>query len=151
MAETTKDRSRYASYPAQVRAVRRHVTKVLRDWGVDDTTLHDVVAVADELASNAVRHAGTAQGREFGMTLRLLETLIRVEVRDADPNLPDLRSPEEDLDAEGGRGLMLVDGLAANWGSSPEVLGKTVWADIQLAPSEQAAPATTTLGTRGQS
>ncbi|WP_344443640.1 ATP-binding protein [Streptomyces kunmingensis] len=132
MAEAKTDRSRYLAHPAQIRKARHHAERVLSAWGVASGTAEAVVHVADELASNAVRHVRTAQGREFGVTLRLLETIVRVEVRDADPTLPILVAPGEDLDADGGRGLLIVERLSASWGSTPEVLGKTTWADIPL-------------------
>lgn len=33
-------------------------------------------------------------------------------------------------DAEGGRGLALVDALAAAWGTLPRPEGKTVWFEV---------------------
>ncbi|MFE4719423.1 ATP-binding protein [Streptomyces sp. NPDC056728] len=132
MAEVKTDSSRYPSHPVQVRSARHHAEQVLRDWGVGDSTTDAVVYVACELASNAVRHARTSQGREFRLTLRLLENIVRVEVRDPDPTLPADIAQEEDLEADGGRGLLIVDRLASSWGSAPEVLGKTMWADIPL-------------------
>jgi anti-sigma regulatory factor (Ser/Thr protein kinase) len=132
MAESKTDRSRYPSHPAQVRGARHHAEQVLHDWGVSNSTMDAAVYVAGELASNAVRHARTSQGREFGMTLRLLESFVRVEVRDPDPNLPAPVVPGEDLEADSGRGLLIVERLASSWGSAPEVLGKTIWADIPL-------------------
>ncbi|MFE4256413.1 ATP-binding protein [Streptomyces sp. NPDC056910] len=131
MAESKTDRSRYPSHPAQVRSARHHAEQVLREWGVGDSTTDAVVYVACELTSNAVRHARTTQGREFGMTLRLLESIVRVEVRDPDPTLP-APADGEDLEADSGRGLLIVDRLTSSWGSAPDVLGKTIWADIPL-------------------
>ncbi|MEU5060075.1 MULTISPECIES: ATP-binding protein [unclassified Streptomyces] len=139
MAESKMDRSRYPSHPAQVRSARHHAEQVLRDWGVGDSTTDAVLYVAGELASNAVRHARTLQGREFGMTLRLLESIVRVELRDPDPTLPTEVAPGEDLEADGGRGLLIVERLASSWGSAPEVLGKTIWADIPLGITEAGA------------
>ena len=40
--------------------------------------------------------------------------------------LPDAES------AEGGRGLILVDALAAAWGSTPAPDGKHVWATLRV-------------------
>lgn len=73
------------------------------------------------------------------MTLRLLESIVRVELRDPDPTLPTEVAPGEDLEADGGRGLLIVERLASSWGSAPEVLGKTIWADIPLGITEAGA------------
>ena len=53
-----------------------------------------------------------------------------VQVWDASDDLPERQ--EAELDAESGRGLMLVDTLADDWGSyTPEASsGKVVWAVV---------------------
>ncbi|MFI0242543.1 ATP-binding protein [Streptomyces sp. NPDC016845] len=132
MAEPRTDCSRYPSHPAQVRNARHHVERVLHLWGVDSALTENAVLIASELVSNAVRHAEAPQAREFGMTLRLLQSIIRIEVRDADEQRPVVSSPRGDQEAVCGRGLQIVEHLASNWGTATEVLGKTVWAEIPL-------------------
>jgi PAS domain S-box-containing protein len=68
--------------------------------------------------------------KEFTLRLRHGERAIWVEVLDNDMRLPRIRSAGET--DEGGRGLYLVDQLAARWGSRPTNDGKAVWFEIPL-------------------
>jgi anti-anti-sigma regulatory factor len=83
--------------------------------------------VASEFVSNAVQHANTMT------TLRLTvsKRYLHIAVRDGSTAEPVLRRPPGD-DPAGGRGLMLVDTLAAHWGSLPIDGGKVVWATLAL-------------------
>ncbi|GLX23294.1 ATP-binding protein [Streptomyces lavendulae subsp. lavendulae] len=88
----------------------------------------DVVLVAAELLSNAVRHAGGARH----LSLDRHDRFLRIAVSDHDPRPP--RMGEHRPDSIGGHGLFLVDRLALRWGSRPAPGGKTVWADLPLPP-----------------
>jgi PAS domain S-box-containing protein len=68
--------------------------------------------------------------KEFTLRLRRGERAVWVEVLDNDMRLPRIRSAGET--DEGGRGLYLVDQLAARWGSRPTNDGKAVWFEIPL-------------------
>ncbi len=68
--------------------------------------------------------------KEFTLRLRHGERAVWVEVLDNDLRLPRIRSAGET--DEGGRGLYLVDQLAARWGSRPTNDGKAVWFEIPL-------------------
>lgn len=68
--------------------------------------------------------------KEFTLRLRRGERAVWVEVLDSDLRLPRIRSAGET--DEGGRGLYLVDQLAARWGSRPTNDGKAVWFEIPL-------------------
>ncbi|MCO6011237.1 SpoIIE family protein phosphatase [Actinoallomurus purpureus] len=68
--------------------------------------------------------------KEFTLRLRRGEKAVWVEVLDKDMRLPRIRSAGET--DEGGRGLYLVDQLAARWGSRPTSDGKAVWFEIPL-------------------
>ena len=78
-----------------------------------------------ELTANAVRHGGGV----VTLVARAGETTARVEVHDADPNLPIVR--KVDPLEEAGRGMWLVDQLASDWGYSvvPDN-GKAVWFEL---------------------
>lgn len=89
-----------------------------------------------ELTANAVRHS-RAPGRDFALRLVLdPETgRVRIEVSDANPEPPPARPVDPGPDDESGRGLLLVDILAARWGTSPRSpVGKTVWAEVEREP-----------------
>ncbi|KII00467.1 histidine kinase [Streptomonospora alba] len=72
----------------------------------------------------------SAQPSEFLLRLRRGAASVWVEVFDRDLRLPRIRSAG--ADDEGGRGLYLVDQLAARWGSRPTPDGKAVWFEIPL-------------------
>jgi serine/threonine-protein kinase RsbW len=138
-AAAVTDRSRYPAHPRQAANARRRAERVLVGWGVEREAVEDVCVVVSELVTNAVVHARTPRGREVGVTLLLLDRVVRVEVRDADPTL--LRPLPEHADGATflgrGRGLVVVDCLCTGrWGSVAEVIGKAVWAEI---PCEVAA------------
>ncbi|MCW8382384.1 ATP-binding protein [Streptomyces justiciae] len=136
--EPTTDCSRYPAHPRQVGIARKCAEGVATRWGADQQTVDSVASVLTELVANAVIHACTPRGREVGVTLRLLDNYLRIEVRDADPtSLAPCAEPSEQADlqhlAGNGRGLLLVDQLCdGRWGSADEVIGKTVWAEVPL-------------------
>jgi PAS domain S-box-containing protein len=70
------------------------------------------------------------QTKDFRLRLRRGEKSVWVEVLDSDLRLPRIRSAGET--DEGGRGLYLVDQLAARWGARPTTDGKVVWFEIPL-------------------
>ncbi|MCH5677264.1 ATP-binding protein [Streptomyces sp. CME 23] len=120
-------------------SARRRAVRVLVGWGVEREAVENVCVVVSELVTNAVVHARTPRGREVGVTLLLLDRVVRVGVRDADPRLlPPLCEFAEGIELAAGmtvpgrgRGLVVVDCLCdGRWGSTEEVIGKTVWAEV---------------------
>jgi anti-anti-sigma regulatory factor/anti-sigma regulatory factor (Ser/Thr protein kinase) len=85
--------------------------------------------VASELVTNAVVHAGTA----IDMTLRIVSPLLHIAVRDGSASPPRM-AIYMDESAETGRGLLLVDALACEWGSLISRTGKVVWAAVRTRP-----------------
>jgi anti-sigma regulatory factor (Ser/Thr protein kinase) len=84
--------------------------------------------LASELVTNAVIHART----ELRLQLELRGDLLHLAVRDGNPwmlRLVIVPGPQ----AEGGRGLWLVDQLAQAWGVNrhPDG-GKLVWCTLRL-------------------
>jgi anti-sigma regulatory factor (Ser/Thr protein kinase) len=125
---------RFAATRRGAGLARKFTVRRLDDWGIGrGTPLSDAVAlIVAELAANAALH-GRVPGRDFELRLRYAcETaLVRIEVSDTHPRRPDPTCVvQADADAEGGRGLHLVEALATRWGvddrSGP---GKTVWAE----------------------
>ncbi len=96
---------------------------------------HDTLTlIARKLCANAVQH-GHVPGRDFRVRLTLTAEVIRIEVTDtrterrpADTRRPTTPPP----DSETGRGLLLVEHLAARWGVTPRTgaPGKTIWAEL---------------------
>jgi anti-sigma regulatory factor (Ser/Thr protein kinase) len=112
--------SRAEDLPAARRAVAEAVARCHAD--VDVT---EVMLLADELVSNALRYAGGAS--EIGISGSAES--IRVEVIDPSPALPALSrvGPRQDR----GRGLLIVEQLASAWGADPlPIGGKSVWFEV---------------------
>jgi anti-sigma regulatory factor (Ser/Thr protein kinase) len=110
---------------SSVAVARRFVDECLTRWGLTDQT-DDVQLVVDELVTNAIRHS------RGPVTLALARRLDRVVVQVQDPS-PELPEPEHaDLLADGGRGLLLVDQIATDWGTTPTDGGKRVWAEVPV-------------------
>jgi anti-sigma regulatory factor (Ser/Thr protein kinase) len=100
---------------------RGFLRSTLETWGLNG--FGEITALlASELISNAVLHVGRP------MTLRISRggQRIRVEVQDESQQLPRLEHPG--ARDEHGRGLLLVEALASEWGAEvhPDD-GKTVW------------------------
>jgi anti-sigma regulatory factor (Ser/Thr protein kinase) len=138
--DTSFPRDHRATLPADPRAVaeaRRQVRAAIRYWRlpVDGDV---AVLLVSELATNAITHDGRVpEGRSLeGRTASRLDTItltiqcrdgrLRVDVHDTSPEPPVL-SGSAPVSAEGGRGLFLVDSLAASWGSYRTDTGKAVF------------------------
>ncbi|WP_308404138.1 ATP-binding protein [Streptomyces sp. ATCC 21386] len=131
---------RFVSSPRGARLARHLAVRRMEEWGypaASDVSCSVALVVA-ELAANAVRH-GRVPGRDFGLRLALdlAAGLVRIEVADAaSAKRPRTASPSSYPEGESGRGLLLVDVLAARWGSEPRrPVGKTVWAEVRLEAS----------------
>ncbi|MGW0941961.1 ATP-binding protein [Streptomyces sp. NPDC002623] len=120
---------RLPRHPASVGLARRRVRDHLADWGhgPEDPALVDAVLVVSELATNVVRH-GPLREREFEVAVTALgDGSCLIEVSDEGRVEPRLRPVGEW--EEHGRGLHLVEHIAAAWGVwSRGRHGKTVWA-----------------------
>ncbi|MFF3895312.1 ATP-binding protein [Streptomyces sp. NPDC001812] len=143
---------RFSTTRRGARLARLLAAHQLTEWGLPHgTEAHDaVVLVVGELAANAVLH-GRVPGRDFA--LRLVhdngKDLIRIEVSDTHSALPARRAPGADED--GGRGLILVDALAVDWGVRDRPgPGKTVWAECATAPRSLTHPSAPRPGLSGE-
>ena len=105
---------------------RRAMARAAVLWRLDQDLTETALLLVSELTTNAIRH-GTPPVR---LSLRLERDRLRVEVTDSSPALPELDYPGPDQ--VGGRGLQIVQLLAARWGASasPRRLGKTVWFEL---------------------
>jgi len=109
---------------------RRFVAGVL---GEDFPVLDEVLLLVDEVAANAVRHSASGDGGEFEVSVWLNEGAVRVEIGDqggeSEPRLGGANLPADAL--TGGRGLRIVDALAAKWGHAGDELGRVVWFEVE--------------------
>jgi len=103
-----------AGWPERARPARTFVSEVLGPG----TRPGDVaVLLFSEIFGNSVQHSGSgATGKTVTVKVRAGDGVVPVEVADrARPGTPEPRPA--DRDAEDGRGLQLVAGLASRWGS----------------------------------
>jgi anti-sigma regulatory factor (Ser/Thr protein kinase) len=104
---------------------RRFVLDTLARWGLkilDETA----VLLTSELVTNAVVHAGT----EIELSLRLDgQGCVTVSVQDGSSVVPQMRSHA--AEATTGRGLQIIEELAASWEVIPKASGKTVLFRLQ--------------------
>lgn len=91
----------------------------------------DAVLLASELFANSLQHGGSGVlGETVTVTVTTSADAVRVEVADrSGPGVPELRPAC--ADAEDGRGLGLVAGLAARWGWRRRGGRTVVWFVLQ--------------------
>ncbi|UIX35624.1 MEKHLA domain-containing protein [Streptomyces sp. GQFP] len=110
---------------SSVPAGRTFVSETLAAWDCLQQT-GDARLLVSEILTNAVQHA---QG-PLVLHLRRTVTELAVEISDLSPHLPQPRLAAHD--EESGRGLILVETLAAGWGVRPDERGKTTWFTLRL-------------------
>ena len=105
-------------------AIRAFLRAALEFTAPDATPVVELLTT--ELVSNVVRHVDSP------MTVRLVpqEASVRVEVDDDSDAPPVLLDPAPHT--ENGRGLLLVESLATQWGWTTREQGKTVWFVVEL-------------------
>lgn len=108
---------------ASVSRARRFVRGLLDESGASAFEECAVLLVS-ELVTNAVLHTRTAPE----ITVRLSDGRLWVGVHDGSPVKP---APKRyGPDAATGRGLQLVDRVAASWGVERDAAGKVVWFEL---------------------
>ncbi|MFF4860966.1 ATP-binding protein [Streptomyces sp. NPDC001231] len=129
---------RFSATRRGARLARRLGTHRLDLWQVPygSPASDTVTLVVAELAANAVLH-GRVPGSDFELRLTYDRTagLVRVEVSDTHPGHPELpeSAAQASVDADGGRGLFLVEAVADRWGVDGRTgPGKTVWAECAV-------------------
>ncbi|MFC9285185.1 ATP-binding protein [Streptomyces sp. NPDC057052] len=116
----------FTAEPAEVAGLRRVMRAHLGIWG-----LHGVVDEAQlcvsELVSNVITHVGP--GTPAVLAVSMNGGHLRIEVQDPDTRaLPTLLDAK--ADSEGGRGMALVDAVAARWGVELGPDRKVTWCEL---------------------
>jgi anti-sigma regulatory factor (Ser/Thr protein kinase) len=96
------------------RALGERLAGVLSDDRMDDLLL-----LATEIVANSVRHGGVGEDGEIDLRVRVLATVVRVELRDTGIQVdPRVRAP--DFGGGGGFGMVLVERMSERWGVDHE-------------------------------
>jgi PAS domain S-box-containing protein len=127
-------RRRLSPQPPSVGEARRLVREAISE-SEHESLAERAVLLVSEVVTNALLHAGTP----IDLAATVDPRGIRVEVHDGSPHLPVRR--RYGPTAGTGRGLMMLEEMADDWGVSPEESGKTVWFEI-LAEGAAISPAT---------
>lgn len=112
---------RFSATRRGARLARRLATHRLDLWHLPygSPASDTVTLVVAELAANAILH-GCVPGRDFELRLTYDRSagLVRVEVSDTHPERPEFPDPavQPSVDADSGRGLLLVEAVADRWG-----------------------------------
>lgn len=116
----------YHGEETQIRDLRRWICGRFPECAARD----DVLVVAAEFATNAVKHTGSGRGGYFTVQVSWHRTAVLVAVADegaaTGPSLAATRDPL----AESGRGLQVVRGLATRYGVTGDRDGRVVWAEL---------------------
>lgn len=106
-----------------VKRARSFAAEGVAQWG-GERDPDVLVLVVSELVTNAVTHGGG------WCELRLIcgDAYVRVEVTDRMSVSPVVR--EFDAEHEHGRGMIVVDALASEWGVDVSAAAKVVWAQV---------------------
>lgn len=116
--------SRLPAEPASARRARAFVVDALKQLQCGELAAVAELLVS-ELVTNAILHART----EVRVRITVDHGRVRVEVEDGSP--APARRRHFSTESATGRGLALVDALAAQWGSEViDVSGKSVWFEL---------------------
>ena len=107
---------------------RRAAAECAARLGLRREQEQDLLLVVSEMVTNAVRYGAPPVQLE----LVVGDDAVLVAVSDSGPGRP--RPRAADPDAEGGRGMMLVDQLSSDPGVRPQPPGKAVWAAVRRRP-----------------
>jgi hypothetical protein len=124
--------------PSAVPCARLHARQLLWEWKLN-ALAETVELLVSEIITNAVRaSADLPKGRHYGADVGSMPTVrfwlaadprrVLIQVWDRCQWKPQRRQPQ--VEAESGRGLLLVEALSSEWGSfTPNGWdGKLVWA-----------------------
>ncbi|MEU1790939.1 ATP-binding protein [Streptomyces sparsogenes] len=121
----------FTAEPPQLALLRHTVRAQLAAWGMSPLA-DEAQLVVTELASNVIKHVG--EGTAATLVLDVDADQLRVELHDKSQSEP--RWLPAGCDEECGRGLHLLVGMAAAWGTIRTAAGKAVWCELALPPDE---------------
>ncbi|MGW8062219.1 SpoIIE family protein phosphatase [Streptomyces ziwulingensis] len=113
--------------PERIATARQHLRDLLHDWPSGEQR-DAAVLLLSEMLTNVLVHTDADALLVAEVTGEPGERRIRVEVTDNGDDLPHKRRPGEM--ASSGRGLMLIELLADEWGVAPRGEGKSIWYEV---------------------
>ncbi|MFE5399467.1 SpoIIE family protein phosphatase [Streptomyces sp. NPDC056568] len=113
--------------PERIATARQHLRDLLHDWPSEEQRDASVLLLS-EMLTNVLVHTDADALLVAEVTGAPGERRIRVEVTDSGDDLPHKRRPGEM--ASSGRGLMLIELLADEWGVAPRGEGKSIWYEV---------------------
>ena len=119
----TASRRSFPSTPESAGEARRFVDAVLTDLDLP-ALAYPATMLVSELVANAVLHTGTS----IEVVVARAGDGVRIEVHDGSAQLP-VRKHYSTMSGTG-RGLMLVDRMASQWGAERTAGGKSVWFEL---------------------
>ncbi len=114
--------------PRAVREARGFVQACCQARGLEGDAVETAVLLTSETVTNAFVH-GRSDAR---LAVTVSTEVILIQVGDDDSRVPAV--VEQDPDAVSGRGLMILESLAARWGIVDDSQGKMVWFEVALDP-----------------
>ncbi|UAL71219.1 ATP-binding protein [Streptomyces angustmyceticus] len=122
---------RLAHRPEAVGHARRVARSVLHAWRIDDDAAHCVLLVVSELVTNAVEHAQPPLALHLRRENR--GPRVWVAITDGGPSVRGGTWTSSCAHDEHGRGLAIVEALAAAHGADSHPDGTTHWARLPVA------------------
>ena len=120
----------------EIRRVRHWIKALLPQHDPQRDPLEDLTYIASELATNAVIHTRSGlQGAVFNVQLAWCGEWARVVVGDSGSDSAPQPKVVRGSD-EGGRGLLAVGEVSAQWGTCGGADGRWVWADVWWASKD---------------
>jgi anti-sigma regulatory factor (Ser/Thr protein kinase) len=120
---------RYAPEPSAAGDARRLTQQQLVEWDLPEV-VDDAALLVSEVVTNAVVHARS----DIDFTLAVAEGSVEVGVADRETRQPRVRPSDPGLQPDEwtwlsthGRGMVLVDQIADEWGVEERVTGKQIW------------------------
>lgn len=116
--------------PEELSALRRLMRLHLDLWGLTDV-IEDAQLCVTELVTNVIAHVGT--GTPTTLAVSMNGPHLRIEIHDSDTRvLPTLL--QTGVEAEGGRGMALLDAVAVRWGVELHRDRKVTWCELASEP-----------------
>ncbi|WP_155056304.1 ATP-binding SpoIIE family protein phosphatase [Streptomyces blattellae] len=113
--------------PERVAVARQQLRELLHDWACPDQ-VDSAVLLLSEMLTNVLVHTDTDALLLAEVTGTAGLRRLHIEVTDTSDDLPHRRRPGEL--ASSGRGLMLIELLANEWGVDPRGEGKSIWFEL---------------------